>query len=219
MGVIQKGLCSSLGLSALSPSSLYTYKTKTSHYRWKQKYKTNDSKKQTEWKRPVGPASPIRRRRGRGRVCGVREGLVRGGGGERGHFKREADRLALRAGVWWECDRSESPGRGAALRPLRMLYRSHKREDRVKTFPQLSHPQNILSVTGRSHNYYITGGCQWLCSTGSALINQMRKNKSVHGYYDYYGNQHQKQVFHWVLCKNCHTIRQHQSLSLSSYNF
>ncbi len=128
-------------------------KTKTSHYRWKQKYKTknNDSKKQTEWKRPVGPASPIRGRRGRGRVCGVREGLVRGGGGERGHFKREADRLALRAGVWWECDRSESPGRGAALRPLRMLYRSHKREDRVKTFPQLSHPQNILSVTGRSH--------------------------------------------------------------------
>lgn len=49
--------------------------------------------------RPGSPASPIRGRWGRGRVCGVREGLVGGGGGERGHFKREADRLALRAGL------------------------------------------------------------------------------------------------------------------------
>lgn len=161
MGVIQKRLVQQFGAQCfVSLIIVHTHKKKKLKHHITDK-KNKSTKPNTEKQKPwfnetdrmkeAGESSQSdNRRRGRGGGgaclrCGG--GACRRGRGKQGHFKREADRLALRAGLWWECDRSESPGTGAALRPLRTLYRSHKKEDRVKTSSQNTHP----SLMGRSH--------------------------------------------------------------------
>lgn len=133
----------------------------------KQKHKNHDSKKLTEWKRPGSPASPIRGRRGRGCVCGVREGLVRGAG-ERGGTLKGRPTGWLSA---LDCDGNVTGLKAQVEGQLFGLWGCCIGHTREKTGwkPPLSSPTPKTSYLLRDIH------TQWLCFTGSALINQMSK--------------------------------------------